>query len=146
MEFINQTWTVDRINFLYKNDKGMFDINNILSIFPGAFFIYRNDAEEKIICANEELLRMFECDNEVEFMRLTNNSFRGVVHPDDYQRVTETIKRQIENSENHSFDSVKYRIVTKNGKILQVHDYGHLVTNEYNEEVFYVFLAKDIEE
>jgi len=146
MEFIHQTWTVDRINFLYKNDKGMFDVNNILSIFPGAFFIYRNDSEEKIICANEELLRMFECDDEIEFKRLTNNTFRGVVHPDDYTRVTETIKRQIENSENNSFDSVRYRIVTKNGKIVHVHDYGHLVANEYNEEVFYVFLAKDIEE
>ena len=146
IEFIHQTWTVDRINFLYKNDKGMFDINNILSIFPGAFFIYRNDVEEKIICANEELLRMFECDDEIEFKRLTNNSFRGIVHPDDYKRVTETIKRQIENSENNSFDSVRYRIVTKTGKIEHVHDYGHLVTNEYNEEVYYVFLAKDIEE
>ena len=145
MEFIHQTWTVDRINFLYKNDKGMFDINNILSIFPGAFFIYRNDPEEKIICANEELLRMFECDDETEFKRLTNNTFRGIVHPGDYKRVTETIKRQIANSENNSFDSVTYRIVTKTGKIRKVHDYGHLVKNEHNEEVFYVFLAKEIE-
>ena len=145
MEFIHHTWSVDRINFLYKSDKGMFDINNILSIFPGAFFIYRNDAQEKILCANEELLRMFECDDEIEFKFLTNNSFRGIVHPDDYKRVTQTIKRQIENSENNSFDSVRYRIVTKTGKILHVHDYGHLVTNEYNEEVYYVFLAKDIE-
>ena len=145
MEFIHQTWTVDRINFLYKNDKGMFDINNILSIFPGAFFIYRNDPEEKIICANEELLRMFECDDETEFKRLTNNTFRGIVHPGDYKRVTETIKRQIANSENNSFDSVTYRIVTKTGKIRKVYDYGHLVKNEHNEEVFYVFLAKEIE-
>lgn len=146
MEFIHQTWSVDRINILYKNDKGMFDINNILSIFPGAFFIYRNDPEEKIICANEELLRMFECEDEQEFKLLTNNSFKGIVHPDDYKRVVETIERQIQNSENNSFDSVTYRIVTKTGKIFGVHDYGHLVKNEYNEEVYYVFLAKDIEE
>ena len=146
MGFVHETWTVDRINFLYKNDKGMFDINNILSIFPGAFFIYRNDPEEKIICANEELLRMFECDDETEFKLLTNNSFRGIVHPEDYTRVTQSISSQIADSANNSFDSVRYRIVTKTGKVLPVHDYGHLVTNEYNEEVFYVFLAKDIEE
>lgn len=146
MGFLNHRWTVDRINFLYKSEKNTFDINNILSIFPGAFFMYRNDAEEKLICANEALLRMFECEDENEFKLLTNNSFRGIVHPDDYERVTETINRQIQNSENNSFDSVKYRIVTKNGNIYNVQDYGHLVKNEYNEEVYYVFLAKEIEE
>jgi PAS domain S-box-containing protein len=68
------------------------------------------------------------------------------VHPDDYERVVSTINKQIANSENNSFDAVRYRIITKNGKVFDVQDYGHLVTNEYGEEVYYVFLAKDIEE
>ncbi len=146
LKFIDQTWNVDRINILYRNDKGGFDINNILSIFPGAFFIYRKDEAEKIITANEELLRMFECENEEEFKELTNNSFKGIVHPEDYDRVVETINKQIENEKNNAFDSVNYRIITKKGNIYNVHDYGHLVKNEYDEEVYYVFLAKDIEE
>ena len=49
LKFIDQTWNVDRINILYRHDKSAFDINNILSIFPGAFFIYRKDEDEKII-------------------------------------------------------------------------------------------------
>ena len=146
LKFLDRSWTTERINIIHKSDKGVFDVNNILSIFPGAFFIYRNDEQEKIICANEELLRMFECENEHEFKALTNNSFKGIVHPDDYERVVNTINKQIANSENNSFDSVKYRIITKNGKVHEVQDYGHLVKNEYDEEVYYVFLAKDIEE
>ena len=132
------------INILYGNERSGMDVNNILSIFPGAFFIYRNDAHERIICANEELLRMFECENEEEFKQLTGNSFKGIVHPDDYERVVNSINNQIANSNNNNFDSVDYRIITKKGNIYTVHDYGHLVKNEYNEEVYYVFLAKDM--
>lgn len=146
IQMIGQKWYVDRINFLYRNNKGIFDANNILSVFPGAFFVYQNDSEEKILCANEELLRIFECDNEQEFKLLTNNSFRGIVHPEDYEQVKESIIQQIKDKKNHSFGSVRYRIVTKRGNVLWVRDYGHLVRNEYNEEVFYVFLARDIEE
>jgi len=145
LQFLDRSWSVDRINILHGNTKGVFDVNNILSIFPGAFFMYRNDAEEKIICANEELLRMFECENEQEFRELTNNSFKGIVHPDDYESVVNCINRQIADSKNNSFDAVKYRILTKKGNVYRVHDYGHLVKNEYDEEVYYVFLAKDIE-
>ena len=145
VKFLNQTWETERINILYGNDRGGLDVNNILSIFPGAFFIYRNDANERIICANEELLRMFECENEKEFKELTGNSFKGIVHPDDYERVVNCINSQIANSRNNNFDSVDYRIRTKTGKVYNVHDYGHLVKNEYNEEVYYVFLAKDVE-
>lgn len=145
LQFLDRSWSVDRINILHGNTKGVFDVNNILSIFPGAFFIYRNDSEEKIICANEELLRMFECENEQEFRELTNNSFKGIVHPEDYECVVKSINRQIADTKNNSFDAVKYRILTKKGNVYRVHDYGHLVKNEYDEEVYYVFLAKDIE-
>lgn len=145
LQFLDRSWSTDRINILHGNSKGLFDVNNILSIFPGAFFIYRNDPGEKIICANEELLRMFECEDELEFRELTNNSFKGIVHPEDYDRVVSSINRQIADTNNNSFDAVQYRIITKNGNVYRVHDYGHLVKNEYNEEVYYVFLAKDIE-
>ena len=145
LKFLDQTWETENINILYGNEKGGMDVNNILSIFPGAFFIYRNDVNERIICANEELLRMFECETEEEFKELTGNSFKGIVHPEDYDRVVNCINNQIANSRNNNFDSVDYRIITKNGHIYNVHDYGHLVKNEYNEEVYYVFLAKDIE-
>ena len=144
LKFLNQTWETDEINILYGNDKGGMDVNNILSIFPGAFFIYRNAPGEKLICANEELLNMFECETAEEFKELTGNSFKGIVHPDDYDRVVNSINRQIANSVNNNFDSVDYRIRTKKGNEFMVHDYGHLVKNEYNEEVYYVFLAKDI--
>lgn len=144
LKFLDQTWETDDINILYGNSRSGMDVNNILSIFPGAFFVYRNDSEEKLICANEELLHIFECETAEEFKELTGNSFKGIVHPDDYERVVSSINRQIANSVNNNFDSVDYRIRTKNGNEFLVHDYGHLVKNEYNEEVYYVFLAKDI--
>ena len=108
-------------------------------MMPGGFFIYLDNETEKIICINEEMLNLFECDTREEFLELTNASFKGIVHPDDYERVEQSIYRQIDESDD-KMDYVSYRIITKNGKIKHVHDYGHLVHNDVDDDLFYVFI------
>ena len=66
-----------------------------------------------------------------------------MVHPEDYKRVDFEIKDQISKSDK-KYDKVKYRIITKNGNIKNVTDYGHLVTKDYNDDIFYVFIAEDL--
>lgn len=142
---MDKHWENDRVRVIRGSGKLITDINSVYSVLPGGFFVYLNDDEERIICANEMLLRMFECDNADEFRQLTNNSFRGIVYAEDYERVSREISGQIESSE-HNLDYVKYRIKTKSGKIKWVHDYGHLVEHSQDTDAFYVFLGESHDE
>ena len=76
-----------------------------------------------------------------EFTELTGGSFRGIVHPEDYELVNKSIYQQIGKNAD-KMDFVKYRIITKTGKIKYVHDYGHWIPNELDEDMFYVFLVE----
>lgn len=40
-------------------------------------------------------------------------------------------------------DFVKYRIITKKGKIKYVRDYGRLVPNDSDVDLFYVFIVEE---
>lgn len=77
-------------------------------------------------------------------MELVGGSFRGIVHPEDLNRVEWEIKNQIQHSDG-AMDYVKYRIVRKDGTVRWVDDCGHLETSRLGEEqqLFYVFM-KDI--
>ena len=91
-------------------------LKKIMDEMPGGFFIYHAEGNEEIIYANKALLRIFGCSTIEEFRALTGNSFRGIVHPDDYERVEESIRIQIEDSQ-YDLDYVEYRIIRKDGEI-----------------------------
>lgn len=145
LSFLDYHWYTNNIKIIRNIGKLSLNANSIISMMPGGFFIYVDDEEQRITCANEELLRMFECADTEEFYELTHNSFKGIVHPDDYADAENSIRAQIACSD-ANMDYVKYRIITKSGKIKWVHDYGHLVTNIYDKNVFYVFLGDVISE
>ncbi len=114
-------------------------IEQIAEGMPGGFFIYHADGKEELIYFNRAMLRIFGCDTKEEFYELTGNSFRGIVHPDDLERVEESIARQVENS-TYNLDYVEYRIIQKNGNLRWVEDYGHYLHTKMYGDVFYVFI------
>ena len=107
---------------------------------PGGFLLYHADQGEKIIYANQALLRIFQCESMEEFRAHTGNSFRGLVHPDDLDAVEESIRAQIESSQ-YDLDYVEYRIRRKDGAIRWIEDYGHFVRSDSMGDIFYVFLG-----
>ena len=115
-----------------------------LASMSDGFFIYRAMEDERILYANPALMDIFGCDTMEELMSLVGNSFRGIVHPDDLNRVEREIEHQIQNSEDN-LDYVQYRIIRKDGQVRWVDDYGHLENSKWGEEhrLFYVFV-KDI--
>ena len=115
-------------------------IHDIMRGMPGGFFIYRADGQEELIYANDAMLRLFRCDTMEEFRAHTGNSFKGIVHPDDLERVEAYIKRQIAD-DLQGLDYVEYRIIRKDGQICWVEDFGHLVHDETEGDVFYVFIS-----
>jgi len=111
---------------------------------PGGFFIYRATGDEELCFADKNVLDLYGCKTEEEFRAYTGNSFRGMVYPDDYERVRSEIYAQtFVCGERH--DYVHYRILTKQGEIRYVEDFGHLVYDHDGETFFYVFI-EDVEE
>jgi len=115
----------------------------IMDWMPGGFFLYKAEGDEALLYANEAVLRIFLCDTMEELRRLTGNSFRGIVHPDDLERVEESIKVQIANSQ-FDLDYVEYRIIRKDGSIRWVDDYGHFIHCE-DGDIFCVFIGDNTE-
>lgn len=115
-------------------------LKKITDEMPGGFFVYRAGGDEEIIYANMAMLRIFECDTMEEFVELTGNSFRGIVHPDDLEEVEQSIRYQIQES-HYDLDYVEYRIVTKYGNVRWVEDYGHFIHSGIVGDIFYVFVS-----
>ena len=140
---IKEIWPVNKVSLIKETQNNEFGVDSILSMMPGGFFIYTDDEDEKILSVNEMLLDIFECETVDEFTELTNGSFKGIVHPDDYEEVRKSIYEQISISD-RNMDFVRYRIITKTGKIKYVRDYGHLVKMDSDVDLFYVFIVEEM--
>ena len=92
------------------NDNSENFFRHLVDEMPGGFFIYRADGKEEILEINNAALKIFGCDDYDEFKELTGGTFRGMVHPDDLERVESSISYQITNSVNN-LDYVEYRIL-----------------------------------
>ncbi len=106
---------------------------------PGGFVLYREGKTREILCVNQNLLDIFECATTEEFKSLTGYDFHGMVHPDDLPEVQNSINHQIKGNYGE-YDHVEYRIITKNGHVRWVDDYGHFSSSEDYGDVFYVFI------
>ncbi|MBR1603122.1 MAG: EAL domain-containing protein [Synergistaceae bacterium] len=107
---------------------------------PGGFFVYKADESEEIIFANDEFIKIFECEDFDDFIKYTGGTFYGVVHPDDLRRVQAQIVSQINSPSNQDrFDYVQYRIKTKTGRVRYIEDFGRHITTKSCGDLFYVF-------
>ncbi len=108
---------------------------------PGGFFIYYAEGDTELIYVNGAVCRIFGCDSVEEFKSLTGNTFRGMVHPDDYEVIQDSIDEQIADETNNNLDYVVYRIIRKDGTIRWVDDYGHYTYLPGYGNVYYVFIG-----
>ena len=128
----------DRRQRRVSTEESLMKIEAIADCLPGGFFVYHADEDEQIITCNQELLKIFGCESRYEFAKLTGNSFRGMVYPDDLYIVEQDISSQIKQEKD--IDCVRYRIRCKGGIIKTVLDYGRFVHTEKYGDVYYVFL------
>lgn len=133
-----------RRNAYIETEESLKRVEAVAELLPGGFFVYHADGDEQIIMLNQELLKLYKCQDEAEFIALTGNSFKGMVHPDDLNIVECDISNQIKKEKD--IDRVTYRIVCKDGSIRKVLDYGRFVHTERYGDVYYVFLNDITEE
>ena len=68
------------------NERNISIVREIGKHMPGGFFIYRAKQPEELLYANEAVFDIFGCDDLEDFKRLTGYTFRGMLHPLDYEK------------------------------------------------------------
>lgn len=111
--------------------------------FPGAILIYKATGKEEILFANNELIRLFDCRTLEEFQQFTGGTFRGIVHPEEYEAVEQSIWEQVQQPNSDGNDAVRYRIITKSGQVKCILDKGRLVETDVYGKVFYVLMIDE---
>ena len=111
---------------------------------PGGFFAYRADLAGEVLFVNDIVLDIFGCESVEEFLDLTGGTFSGMVLPEDYKAVLDSVEQQVA-AHKRNLDYVEYRIRRKDGAIRWVDDHGRLVHTEQEGDVYYVLL-RDITE
>ena len=122
----------------HMNEKMLVAANEVAESIPGGFFSYHADGDLEIISFNKELMNMFGCKTAKEFREYTGNSFKGIVIPEEFDYVQNSIEHQI--TEDNDLDYVEYRIRAKDGTVKYVKDYGRFVKTKKYGNIFYVFL------
>lgn len=107
---------------------------------PGGFFIYEAEGDEKIVFAEPNVVKLYGCDSFEDFIDFTKGSFKGMVHPDDLYKIQDQIQAQTLMGEKRH-DYVRYRILTKQGDVKYIEDFGHLMHWQNGKSFFYVFIV-----
>lgn len=110
---------------------------NILKNLPVSFMVYKADESEEILLVSASLLKLCECSDFKEFKDYTGGTFHGFIHPKDVDRVEKSIKQQL-SANRYGLDEVNYRIITKKGNTVHIHDLGRLVNDVDMGDLFYV--------
>ena len=122
------------------NEQTLSIIEEIGGHMPGGFFIYREKNPGELVYANKAVFDIYGCADLEEFKTLTGFTFKGMVHPEDYDHVSASISQQIDTSEGQ-MDYTEYRIVRKDGAVRWVDDYGHYTDTESYGGVYVVFIS-----
>ena len=122
------------------NEETLGIVEQIGKHMPGGFFIYKAEAPEELLYANHTVLDIFGCETLDEFKVLTGYTFKGMVHPDDYATITDSINDQIDTNDD-DMDYVEYRVIRKDGGVRWVDDFGHFTHTEAYGGIYYVFIS-----
>ena len=122
------------------NEQTLSVIEEIGGHMPGGFFIYQAEESEKLIYVNRAVLDIYGCADMEEFRSFTGFTYKGMVHPDDYLKIADSIVQQIGTNKDR-MDYAVYRIIRKDGEVRWVDDYGHFTETKTYGGVYVVFIS-----
>ena len=88
-----------------------------LDDFPGGVCLVSRDSEERILAVNQEVLRIFECTSEQQFMDFTHGYFRNLVAAEEFRSVADLYQRR-EQKADYSFWGFSSR--TRTGHFIRI--------------------------
>ena len=96
-----------------------FSQSELLKSLPGAGIICHAE-EDRILYANDDFIRLFDCVNLEDFNRTTLSLFRNLIHPEDFERVmVQRLERFLGKADGDQV-RLRFRIVTKRGRVKNV--------------------------
>ena len=122
------------------NEQTLSVIEEIGGHMPGGFFIYQAEEPENLIYVNRAVLDIYGCTDMEEFRYFTGFTLKGMVHPDDYPKIADSIVQQIGTNKDW-MDYAVYRIIRKDGEVRWVDDYGHFTETKTYGGVYVVFIS-----
>ena len=124
-----------------------FSMSTFAAGIPGSILVCRITTGYETLFGNDELVKLFDCDNLLDFMTYADHGYLGLVHPDDRERVHDMMLRRqaIHDSdatpeEKAVNDVMHYRIITKHGATRRVVSIGRRTETEQYGSVYFIFL------
>lgn len=116
-------------------------MQDAIKAIPGGLIIHRADwNKEEIIFVNDILIDECDCENKEEFLKYIGSTFKAVIHPDDYETVKKTIRKQISQT-GDEYSRIEFRIITKKGTIKTVQANGRYYLSQSDGPLFNVFIT-----
>ena len=122
------------------NEQTLSVIEELGGHMPGGLFLYKAEEPCELIYANQPVFELYDCRDLDDFRTFTGFTFRGMVHPEDYEHISSSIASQIEESEDN-MDYAEYRIIRKDGAVRWVDDYGHYSETKEYGGIYTVFIS-----
>ena len=122
------------------NEHTIHIVEDIGRHMPGGFFIYRSGGDEELLYANKSVCSLYGCETLSEFRELTGYTFRGMVLPEDYEELSESISKQMDASE-EKIGYAEYHIRRKDGTVRYVDGHGHFTDTLAYGGIYYVFMS-----
>lgn len=88
-----------------------------LDDFPGGVCLVSRDSEERILAVNPEVLRIFECTSEQQFMDFTHGYFRNLVAAEEFRSVADLYESR-DTKANYNFWGFSSR--TRTGHFIRI--------------------------
>ena len=96
---------------------------------PGGFLICRMDRSGVIIRANQELLRILQCETMEELRTLTGNSIWGIIYPEDLAEAEHVLLERDARQPEQAID-ISCRVCRRDGSVRQLEGRGWAVRSE----------------
>ena len=123
------------------NEQTLSAIEQFGEHMPGGFFICKADESEELLYANTAVCRLFGCDSPDAFRELTGSTFRGMVHPEDYEKIISSVRPRIDSDGDGPGDlDMEYRIVRKDGEIRWVEVRCRRAASDVHKGLCYGFI------
>ena len=122
------------------SDQNMAVVEQFGEHMPGGFYIYKDDGAREVLYANNTAIQIFGCEDLEDFKDYCGIKFRGMIHPDDYQKVVKS-KREQTSEGYDKLEHLEFRIIRKDGEVRWIDGHGHYVQTDGINSLRYVFVS-----
>ena len=119
--------------------------NRIPEKLHGGMYIFTTEGDRNILYADLNVIHLFECDDFADLLHYLGNNPSKALHPEDFAQAKSTISASsADRNCRHTY--LKYRILTKNGKIRYTESFGHRVISDDGKSCYYVITTEITED